>query len=589
MAFLDATETSMANRKLMLMRSIEDTAIVLDLKPFEELEYREERLKQDLSFKRALVDPGTMQYHLCKYLEGCGHWTFANFSRDMKDYKHASESRRKEIAVMVVEKYFSENADCGVDETTLKENSAGSKNSRSSLKRRSTMKSQILVVNFKKWVLANCEKQVTYVKERVEKADKDLFRDLVEAVGKYLESQHREKFYISQWWKRQVQIEAYIREDVKPTHFDRFRVLGRGAFGAVMCVQKKDTLAVYAMKEMSKKRVKLRNDAYMVVEEKKMLMKGSGCPFVLSLNYALHDEETLYLLFQMCTGGDLRFHLDNEEKKLFDPARAKFYTAEILLGLAHLHSLDIVYRDLKPANVLLDKTGHVVISDLGLCLKLKPDKLHKGCAGTARYWAPEIVAKKGTYKQCDFWTLGICLYEFLAGRKPKPKDKLDLDGKKEWSPMLGALKSEENALDPDGILNTETVFPSQYFPDDAADLLKKLFETDPLKRIGANSPDEIKKHPWFSDLDWGALANKEVTPPFVPDASVNASDLDTVGTFDTKEADAMVLDSKDEKWYRDFYYASSRTLEQELLLVLKNMDKPPPEATAAPSGCCTLL
>ena len=126
-------------------------------------------------------------------------------------------------------------------------------------------------------------------------------------------------------------------------------------------------------------------------------------PFVLGLRYAFHDDTSLYLLFDLASGGDLKFHLrSGGGGGRFPLERARFYAAEVALGLDHIHSHDFVYRDLKPNNILLTVGGHAKISDLGLAVKLRPDKLLKHLAGTAGYWAPEIIAKSGTYKTSDW-------------------------------------------------------------------------------------------------------------------------------------------------------------------------------------------
>ncbi len=161
-------------------------------------------------------------------------------------------------------------------------------------------------------------------------------------------------------YRRFVQLTHYSQQPVSIKQFRIFRVIGRGAFGAVSAVQKIDTHAIFAMKEMSKKQVKNNKSEWMCVNEKKVLARMRS-PFVLGLKYSFHNEKNLYLIFDMCSGGDLKFHLKaglgTGKDKYFGLDRAQFYAAEVLLGLEHIHAQNIVYRDLKPNNILLDDQG----------------------------------------------------------------------------------------------------------------------------------------------------------------------------------------------------------------------------------------
>jgi serine/threonine protein kinase len=185
------------------------------------------------------------------------------------------------------------------------------------------------------------------------------------------------------YFPRLVSLTEFARRPVTLDSFRSFRVLGRGAFGAVSAVQRKDTHAIYALKEMDKKQVKAEQSEWMVQNEMHVLSKTRS-PFVLGLNYAFHGADLLHLVFPMCTGGDLKFHLRAAEGHRFSESRTRYYASELLLGLEHLHGLDIVYRDLKPQNILLTSGGHLVISDLGLSIKLRKGKVLKHLAGCLR-------------------------------------------------------------------------------------------------------------------------------------------------------------------------------------------------------------
>eukprot|EP00954_Amorphochlora_amoebiformis_P024342 1365757-Amorphochlora_amoeboformis.AAC.1 len=229
-------------------------------------------------------------------------------------------------------------------------------------------------------------------------------------------------FLRSNHFLRFVQIMEYSRRKVFSNDLQSVAHLGQGAFGRVIAVEKKDTHALFAMKEIPKAVLRKHNTGWMCQNEMQLLARTRS-PFVLNLKYSFHSERAVHLVFEMCMGGDLREYL---EKSPFTLKRAIFYTAEILLGIDHIHSLEYAYRDLKPSNILLTQDGHCKISDLGLVVKLpKPPKILKHVAGTPGYWPPEIVARTGTYFASDYWSLGVLLYAMLYGRKiPDPLDKV---------------------------------------------------------------------------------------------------------------------------------------------------------------------
>ncbi len=193
-------------------------------------------------------------------------------------------------------------------------------------------------------------------------------------------------------------------------------------------------------------------------------------PFVLGLDYSFHDQEKAYIVFKMLTGGDLRFHQKMVDANRFETRRARFYAAEVLLGLQSLHSKGIVYRDLKPANVLLDGDGHAVISDLGLATKLHPQKKLRERAGTAGYWAPEIVSKSGTYYTSDYWSFGIMLYYMLVGKRPNCTCDRRLS---EWCPFSASKSEEILAKGNSGTLKLSISYPHDVIDLDAQDLLER--------------------------------------------------------------------------------------------------------------------
>jgi serine/threonine protein kinase len=207
--------------------------------------------------------------------------------------------------------------------------------------------------------------------------------------------------------------------------FNIERVIGHGAFGKVFLVTKKDTGQVYAMKTCKKNMLEKRNQITRLKTERQ-IMGDMAHPFIVQLRFAFQTQDKLYMVMDFINGGELFFHL--RKQKRFTEEKARFYSAEIILALSYLHSLDIIYRDLKPENILLDADGHIRLTDFGLSKNFftMGQKAFSFC-GTPEYLAPEILQETGHDHSVDFWSLGILIYEMLAGVPPfqeKNQDKL---------------------------------------------------------------------------------------------------------------------------------------------------------------------
>lgn len=269
-------------------------------------------------------------------------------------------------------------------------------------------------------------------------------------------------------------------------------VIGKGAFGKVMLVEKKDSGEVFAMKEMDKEVIEKENLLEHTFAEKSILQKINH-PFIVKLHYAFQTKDRLYLVLDFLAGGELFFHLGQVGR--FDEWRAKFYTAEIGLAVGYLHSLDIIYRDLKPENCVLDKDGYVCLTDFGLAKTNVQGATAETFCGTPEYLAPEFLIGGGHGKAVDWWSLGILLYEMLCGIPPF---------------------YDENVTDMyDLILKKPLEFDDAVSPA-ARDLLTKLLDRDPSKRM--QSVEAFKAHPFFSDLNFDDLYARRLPAPFKPDA-----------------------------------------------------------------------
>lgn len=417
---------------------------------------------------------------------------------------------------------------------------------------------------------------------------RDLFEPIMSRVLTYLEDSAFVDFKASIYFDEHVQMLEYTKKEVELKDFHVFRVLGRGAFGAVSAVQKKDTQAVFAMKEMAKKHVKQQHSESICLNERAVLSHMNS-PFVLNLAYSFHNEHSLYFIFKMLGGGELNYHLHNEPERRFAAPRAQFYAAEMLLGLEHIHSFTIVYRDLKLPNVLLNNEGHVVISDLGLAVQLREGKPLREASGTPGYWGPEVLSQTGTLKTSDWWSWAVVLYLMLKGKKPHCACRKKT---KEWCPFGHSKAMEENALEKDGILKLEIEYPPSVFSAEATDLLQRLFVPDPEKRLGFHSVDEIKQHPYFENVNWAQMERMEVPVPFVPSKGmVYANSIAEVGEVDTSKFRKIKLTEEDEKVYTDFYHCSNSAKQAELVECMMKIDTLPPVVVRPPPdyACCVIL
>jgi len=314
---------------------------------------------------------------------------------------------------------------------------------------------------------------------------------------------------------------------ISPDDFENLTLLGKGNYGKVILVKKKDTGRVYAMKILRKEVIV--PDEVEHTKAERYVLGSINHLFIVSLKYSFQTQGKLYLIQDFINGGDLFFHLKKDIS--FNEERAKFYTAELVLALNFLHiKHDIVYRDLKPENVLLDYKGHVCLVDFGLCKKGISSDTSTTFCGTAEYLAPEVlmaqVSKEGYGKEVDWWNLGILLYEMLTGLTPFYSDNVQ--------------KMYKN------ILFAPLVFPA-HVSENAKSLLTGLLTRDPKKRLGAGKEDAdpIKAHSFFANINWNNLDKKQIKPPFTPNTNgpMDTSNFDPQFTVE-RPVDSLVDTTK---------------------------------------------
>ena len=272
-------------------------------------------------------------------------------------------------------------------------------------------------------------------------------------------------------------------------NFESFNLmdeLGQGSFGIVYKVQKKDSGEIFAMKCLSKTALKKQRQLKYAISECK-IMKIMRNPFVLMMHYAFQTTQSLYMVLDYCPNGDLLGLIEKNGK--LEEEVAKFYTAETVLALEYLHSLDIVYRDLKPANILVDNEFHAKLADFGLAKEDITNTPAMTMAGSPAYLPPEIVERKGASTASDIYGLGVLLYELLTGNLPY------------YKPDIEALF--------DSIVKDNIKFPD-FVSTEAQSFILGVMEKEPYKRLKV---PEIKKHKFFKGIDWELLALRKIKPP----------------------------------------------------------------------------
>ncbi len=304
-----------------------------------------------------------------------------------------------------------------------------------------------------------------------------------------------------------------------PEDFQILKLIGKGTFGQVYQVRKKDTKRIYAMKVLQKKVIVQKKEVAHTVGERNILVRTAmaDSPFIVGLKFSFQTPTDLYLVTDYMSGGELFWHLQKEGR--FDEKRAKFYIAELILALQHLHMHDIVYRDLKPENILLDANGHIALCDFGLSkANLTKNATTNTFCGTTEYLAPEVLLDEAGYtKMVDFWSLGVLVFEMCCG----------------WSPFY----AEDTQQMYKNIAFGKVRFPRDTLTTEGRNFVKGLLNRNPKHRLGAtDDAEELKRHPFFADIDWEALTKKLITPPFKPKLK---DEMDT-SNFDPEFTNALM-------------------------------------------------
>ncbi|KAJ1520001.1 hypothetical protein ONE63_004232 [Megalurothrips usitatus] len=381
----------------------------------------------------------------------------------------------------------------------------------------------------------------------------NLFEPYIEEIFNHLRGEPFRKFLESDKYTRFCQwknVEKGI--NLTMNDFSVHRIIGRGGFGEVYGCRKADTGKMYAMKCLDKKRIKMKQGETLALNERVMLIlvsTGVDCPFIVCMTYAFQTPDKLCFILDLMNGGDLHYHLS--QHGVFNEPEMKFYAAEVILGLEHMHRRHIVYRDLKPANILLDEHGHIRISDLGLACDFTKKKPHAS-VGTHGYMAPEVLSKGTQYDDsADWFSFGCMLYKLLKGHSPfrqhKTKDKHEIDR----------------------MTLTMNVELPETFSKELRSLLEGLLQRDIDKRLGCRGngygADEVKEHAFFAGMDWQQVYLQKYTPPLIPPrGEVNAADAFDIGSFDEEDTKGIRLTDADQTIYTHFNVTISERWQAEV-------------------------
>ena len=289
--------------------------------------------------------------------------------------------------------------------------------------------------------------------------------------------------------------------DIDRNSFDFLGVIGKGGFGKVYRVRYKRNYKEFAMKEMSKAKIIEKNCVSSVLGERDILSKIHH-PFIINMIFSFQDENNLYLVMNLFTGGDLRYQMNIIHN--FSEEQSKFFMACLILGLEVIHANNIIHRDIKPENLVLDYKGYLKVTDFGIAKKQIKNNSNE-TSGTPGYMAPEVMSFQNHTVVVDYYAMGIICYELMMGVRP----------------YIGENRNEIK----EKILSRQIVIKNHDIPNgwskESADFINSLIQRKPTARLGYKGINQIKQHKWFNNFCWKDLYNMKIESPYIPSGDDN--------------------------------------------------------------------
>lgn len=309
--------------------------------------------------------------------------------------------------------------------------------------------------------------------------------------------------------------------------FKLVRTIGVGTFARVILAQHRKDLHYYAIKVLNKDKIVKKDQVKQVLREKKVL-QASCFPFIASMTYSFKDNTNLYMALEFINGGELFSYMRRSGKLTEETSR--FYIAQLVLVLEYLHNVDIIYRDLKPENLLLDSIGYLKLVDFGFAKRTR-SRTYTVC-GTPEYLAPEIIRTKGYSFSVDWWALGVMLFEMTVGHAP--------------------FQAEQESKLYEYIIRGKFACPD-HMSCDVRHLVEGLIQTDLTQRLGClrAGVNDVKYHRWFTGTDWLAIYHKKVPAPFKPDSGTGPSDSGNFARFSDEDI-VVGSHNEHEQLFNDF-------------------------------------
>ncbi|KAF7665571.1 hypothetical protein LDENG_00138370 [Lucifuga dentata] len=381
----------------------------------------------------------------------------------------------------------------------------------------------------------------------VEDFDEVMMGNIKEATTGFLKGKPFSEYLKSPFFYRFLQWKEYEKQKITDKYFYEFRTLGKGGFGEVCAVQVKYTGQMYACKKLNKRQLKKKGGEKLALLEKQILEKVNSL-FIVNLAYAYENKNHLCLVMTLKNGGDLKFHIYDLGERGIRMDRIVYYTAQITTGILHLHSMDIVYRDMKPENVLLDGHGPCQLSDLGLAVEVPKGQTVNQRAGTLGYMSPEILVQENYRTSVDWWALGCSIYEMVAARLP-------------FKDFKEKVLNEEVTR---RTLEEDCKFGHKNFDAPTKNIISLFLRKRVELRLGCRD-DDPRKHRFFKSINFHCLEAGLAEVPWVPKFIVVYA-KDTDNFRDTSETKDVEFNSKDREFFNEFSTgAVSMQWQQEMI------------------------